>query len=244
MNYDPLVSLYQLQYASYRDDIAFYARLAERLGASRVLEVGAGAGRVSVALARRGLEVTGLELSNAMLEAGRAAATLEGVRVRFVQGDARHFALDEQFPLVIAPFNMLMHLYTLGDQDDALQCIAAHLEPNGVFAFDLYQPHFGAEGVLRHEDEVFTLPNGSRLEVFLRQRIDRGAQMAFTTYYCDTVQTDGTLKREILELQQRYYTRFELERWLRAFDVTWHGDFNGSRLTADSPYLIGVARAR
>ena len=68
MNYDSLADLYERQYANYRDDIAFYARLAERENAQDILELGAGAGRVSVALARRGMKVTGLELSAAMLE--------------------------------------------------------------------------------------------------------------------------------------------------------------------------------
>jgi SAM-dependent methyltransferase len=242
MNYDALAQLYQLQYASYRDDIAFYARLAERLGATRILELGAGSGRVSVALARRGLQVTALEPSQRMLEFGRDHAAREGVRVDFVTGDARSFELPHPFPLVIAPFNMLMHLYTLGDQDDALERITAHLEPGGVFAFDLYQPHFGPEGVLRHEGETYTLPDGSRLDVFVLQRIDRLAQMAFTTYHCDTIATDGRLRREVLELQQRYYTRFELERWLSAFRLELQGDFDGSRLMAESASFVGIAR--
>ena len=242
MNYDALAKLYRLQYASYRDDIAFYARLAERIGAQRILEIGAGMGRVSIPLARRGFAVTGLEPSGEMLVHARADAILENVTVDWAQGDIRHVELPTRYPLIIAPFNMLMHLYTLADQDDALERIAQHLEPNGVFAFDLYQPHFGLTGVLRHEDEVYTLSDGSRLDVFLRQRIDRHTQMALTTYYCDTVALDGNLQREVLELQQRYYTRFELERWMRDFDVTWHGDFDGSRLTEESNSLIGVAR--
>jgi SAM-dependent methyltransferase len=244
VNYDALAKLYRLQYANYRDDIAFYARLAERLGAQRILEIGAGMGRVSIPLARRGFAVTGLEPSGEMLVHARDDARLEGVTVDWVQGDIRHVELPQRYPLVIAPFNMLMHLYTISDQDDALERIVKHLEPNGVFAFDLYQPHFGLSGVMRHEDEVYTLPDGSRLDVFLRQRIDRHAQMALTTYYCDNVHPDGTLGREVLELQQRYYTRFELERWLSAFDVTWHGDFDGSRLTEESSSLIGVARVK
>jgi SAM-dependent methyltransferase len=242
VNYDALARLYRLQYANYRDDIGFYARLAEKLGASRVLEIGAGTGRVSIPLARRGLEVTALEPSEKMLEIAREDASLEGVQIDWVQGDARHFSLETRFPLVIAPFNMLMHLYTIGDQDDALERIKAHLEPGGVFAFDLYQPNFGLEGVLRFEDETFALPDGSRMDVFLHQRIDRTAQIALTTYHCDTVTADGGVKREILELRQRYYTRFELERWLSDFRVEWSGDFDGSRLSDASSSLIGVAR--
>ena len=242
MNYDALANLYDLQYANYRDDIAFYARLAERLGAERILELGAGSGRVSVPLARRGFVVTALEPSSKMLEQAKNYAARENVQINFVQADARDFSLETCFPLIIAPFNMLMHLYTLPDQDAALRCIQHHLEDGGVFAFDLYQPQFGLEGVLRHEGETFELSDGSRLDVFLRQQIDKIAQICTTTYYCDTVAPDQSLKREILTLTQRYYTRFELERWLNGFRLEWYGDFSGNRLTEKSPYLIGVAR--
>jgi SAM-dependent methyltransferase len=241
MNYDSLAELYQLQYANYRDDIAFYARLAERLGASRILELGAGSGRVSVPLARRGFAVTALEPSPKMLETARAFAAAEKVSLEFVCADARDFDLGQTFPLIIAPFNMLMHLYTLPDQDAALLCIKRHLEAGAAFAFDLYQPNFGPEGVLRFEGETFALEGGARLDVFLHQRIDRVVQMCFTTYYCDTVQPSGALTRQVLQLEQRYFTRFELERWLAGFRLEWAGDFSGGRLEEKSPHLVGIA---
>ena len=156
----------------------------------------------------------------------------------------REFDLNERFPLIIAPFNALMHLYTLEDQDRALECISAHLEPGGVFAFDLYQPRFGPEGVLRHEGETFMDADGSRTDVLVRQRLDRTAQLAFTTYFVDRIEPSGMLHREVLELQQRYFTRFELERWFRPqFRLELHGDFDGSRLTDQSPLFVGTAHA-
>jgi SAM-dependent methyltransferase len=244
LNYDSLAALYERQYANYRDDIDFYARLAEREQVSELLELGAGAGRVSVALARRGLRVTGLELSPAMLERGRAFAVRENASVDFVPGDMTDFDLERRFGLVIAPFNALMHLYSISDQDRALERVRAHLEPGGAFAFDLYQPRFGLEGVLRHEGETFTDPDGSRLDVFVLQRIDRTAQLAVTTYFLDSISRGGVLSRQILELRQRYFTRFEVERWLRSqgFQAEFQGDFDGSRLTDSSPQLVVVAR--
>ncbi len=242
MNYDSLAALYQLQYANYRDDISFYSRLAERLNANRILELGAGSGRVSIPLARRSFEVTGLELSEKMLELGRENAAREGVNVNFVQGDARDFMLKAQFPLVIAPFNALMHLYSLADQDKALGCIKAHLETGGVFAFDVYVPNFGLEGVMRHEGETFLEPDGSRVDVFLLQRIDKTAQIVTTTYYVDTVSPEKNLSRNVIELTQRYFTRFELLRWLKDFRLEVYGDFEGSRLNGSSQHFVVVAK--
>ncbi len=242
MNYDSLAALYQLQYANYRDDIAFYSRLAERLNAGRILELGAGSGRVSLPLARLGFEVTGLELSPKMLELGREHAASDGVNVNFVLGDARDFDLAKKFPLVIAPFNALMHLYTLSDQDKALGCIKAHLELGGVFAFDVYVPNFGLEGVLRHEGESFLEPDGTRTDVFLLQRIDKVAQIVTTTYHVDTISPENSLSRNVIELTQRYFTRFELQRWLKDFRLEISGDFEGARLAASSKHFVVIAK--
>ena len=240
MDYDPLAELYDRQYADYLDDVAYYEALARRLGVTELLELGAGSGRVSVALARRGLKVTGLDLSEAMLKRGWERAAREGVAVEFLLGDMRAFDLGRIFPLVIAPFNAFMHLYTLGDQDAALRMVSRHLEHGGVLAFDLYMPTFGALGVLRHEDEVFLDPDGSRTDVFLRQEVDAAAQVALTTYYLDLVAPNGTLTRQVLSLRQRYFTRFEVQRWLASagFSVRIHGGFDGSRFEASSRMMV------
>lgn len=242
MNYDLLAALYQLQYANYRDDISFYSRLAQRLNATHILEIGAGSGRVSIPLARRGFEVTGLELSSQMLELGHENALREGVDIKFVLGDAREFKLEQKFPLVIAPFNALMHLYSLSDQDKALDSIKTHLEPGGVFAFDVYVPNFGLEGVLRHEGETFLELDGTRKDVFLLQRVDKMAQIVTTTYYIDTISPDKNLSRSVIELTQRYFTRFELQRWFKDFRLEIYGDFEGARLDASSQHVVVIAK--
>lgn len=244
MNYDAIADLYARQYASYRDDIGFYSRLADRLGATRVLEVGAGAGRVTVPLARRGLSLTGVDPSGRMLDRGRAHAVAEGVEVEWIQADIRWLDLNRRrWPLAIAPFNALMHLYSVDDQDRALERIRAHLEPRGTLAFDLYLPRFGPQGVLRHELETFVDPDGSRTDVIVVQRVDEAAQLATTTYLVDTVAPDGALSREVLELTQRYFTRFEVERWLRAFGfrAAFAGNLEGGRLGPESRHLVVTA---
>ena len=57
VNYDEFADLYDHQYDVYRDDLHFYAGVAERTG-GRILEVGAGTGRVTAFLARRGFSGT------------------------------------------------------------------------------------------------------------------------------------------------------------------------------------------
>ncbi len=239
--YDADAALYDLQYAGYRDDLPFYTRLAHDQGGA-VLELGAGTGRVTEALAAAGHEVVAVELSAAMLErAGRRVQGRTGVEL--VQGDMRSVRLNRSFDLVIAPFNTLMHAYTLDDQDAALATVAQHLAPGGLFAFDLYQPNLGAMGVVRREPEWGALAPAT--DLFLVQEHDAENQLLTSRYYLDERGADGTVRRRTATLRQRYYRRFELERALRQAGlprVQFFGGFDKRRLEATSPLLVGLAR--
>ena len=258
MIYDTDAELYDLQYAGYRDDVPFYLRLADDFG-SPVLELGAGTGRVTEALARAGHSVVAVDSSPAMLERATARLARAGVadRVELVAGDMRTVERTERFPLVIAPFNALMHLYTLADQDAALTRVAAHLAPGGLFAFDLYAPRFGAMGVVRSEPYWSDLrrpddaENGAesgagRSDLFLVQHNDETAQVLTSTYYHDVTSSDGQVRRSVSTLRQRYFTRFEVERALAhaGLRLELYGGFDRSRFDAASELLVCLARSR
>ena len=245
MDYDELAELYELQYAHYRDDLPFYTRLADDYG-SPVLELGAGSARVSAALAKAGHTVTAVECSSQMIRKGQARLRDNELQegVAYQQGDMRGIRLGQRFPLVIAPFNTLMHAYTLADQDATLQTVRAHLAPGGRFAFDLYNPNrenFGAFGVLRLEPEWSHV--GGEGDLFLVQHHDPDAQLITSHYYLDRTDEQGTLRRQKSTLKQRYFTRFELERMLYGAGFTQlqlYGDFSRRRYSADAPHLVGL----
>ena len=241
MIYDENAALYDLQYAAYRDDVPFYTRLAFDQGGS-VLELGAGTGRLTEALLAAGHEVVAVDASSAMLE--RAADRLAGrTGVELVLADMRSVRLGRTFDLVIAPFNTLMHAYTLEDQDRTLGTVVQHLAPGGLFAFDVYQPHLGALGVVRREPEWGDLGEG--VDLFLVQEHDPEAQVVTSHYFLDQRGPDGTLRRTTSELTQRYFHRYELERALAIAGlgrVQFYGGFDRRRWEVASPMLVGLAR--
>jgi SAM-dependent methyltransferase len=115
----------------------FYRDLAYQTGGP-VLELACGTGRLTIPLARDGHEVVGLDSSLAMLNAAQAKA--EGAGITFVHGDMRNFDLGRDFPLVILSCNSLAHLTSNEDIKAGLACVARHLAPGGVFAFDIINP--------------------------------------------------------------------------------------------------------
>ena len=94
-------------------DVAFYRDAAREFG-DPVLELGCGTGRITMALAERGKRITGLDLSERMLERAvkkRAELRVEArERVHLVQGDMTRFELGEKFRLIIIPFRPFQHL--------------------------------------------------------------------------------------------------------------------------------------
>jgi SAM-dependent methyltransferase len=244
MIYD-LPDLYDDQYRHYRDDISFYVLLTTDYG-SPVLELGAGTARVSVALAKAGNKVTGIELSEDMVEKGRERIARENLEdfVTLRQGDMRSVQLSQTFSVVIAPFNTLMHAYTLVDQDATMETVKRHLGTGGVFAFDLYNPNFANLNVLKRETE-WEHVGGERAELFLCQTHDADTQVLESHYYLDTVQRDGTLKRQTSILKQRYYTRFEIERLLKQHgfqNVQIFGGFDKRRYSTKEDVMVVIAK--
>ena len=124
-------------------DIQFYSDCARRFGGD-VLELGVGTARVAIALAEAGYDVTGLDLSPAML--ARARQKVAGMppsvaeRLTFVQGDMTAFDLGRTFPLILVPFRAFQHLLEPSAQRCALACMRRHLAPAGHLVIDLFDP--------------------------------------------------------------------------------------------------------
>jgi SAM-dependent methyltransferase len=215
--------LYDLLHDDYRDDLPFYRALADDHGGP-ILELGAGSARVSVALARAGHQVVAVEPSAAMRARGATRLASGGAeRVTWVDADMRTLALGVTYPLVIAPFNALMHLPTLADQDAALAHAALHVAPGGAFACDLFVPRFAAPAHVRVE-RAFAIPGA---DVLVWQQHDPVAQVIVTETRIDRCDAEGRLRRSGSRLVQRYFHRFELERALRGAGFTHVRTFGG-----------------
>ncbi len=134
---------YTKTYGNRRHDVDYYVRLARR-SKGPVLEYGVGNGRVALGIAGAGVEVFGVDLSRAMLD-DLEKRLAEGppklrARVHLTHGDMREVRLERRFPLVIAPFNALLHLYEREDFEALFARVREHLAADGRFVFDFSVP--------------------------------------------------------------------------------------------------------
>jgi 2-polyprenyl-3-methyl-5-hydroxy-6-metoxy-1,4-benzoquinol methylase len=105
---------------------------------SKFLDIGCGTGRHSIELSKRGYEVAGIDISEAMLRIAQNNAIQTGVSPKFYPGDARSFQLDELFDGAICLCEGALGLIERGEdpiQHDlsVYQRAAAHLKPNAPF---------------------------------------------------------------------------------------------------------------
>jgi SAM-dependent methyltransferase len=125
---------HDVECGAYAADLPLWRELADEAGGP-VLDVGAGTGRVTLDLARRGHAVTALDRDGELLAEleARAAAMEVGGRVRTVAADARELSLPERFALCLAPMQFVQLLDAPGRRA-FLRRAREHLRPAGLFA--------------------------------------------------------------------------------------------------------------
>ena len=136
-------SFYGQAYRQRRHDIDYYVRAA-RDSKGPVLEYGVGNGRIALHVARAGIEIAGVDLSQPMLDDFTRKLTNEPASVRrrvtLHHGDMRELRLGRRFELVTVPFNAFLHLYTRRDVEAFLARVREHLQPEGTLLFDFSIP--------------------------------------------------------------------------------------------------------
>lgn len=108
------------------------AMFSKHLKKGRILDVGGGPGRYSIALAKEGNAVTLFDLSDGNVTLALAKAVEAGVTIRALQGDARDLSMlgNERFDsiLIMGP---MYHLFERSDRRKVLDEAKRHLNKNG-----------------------------------------------------------------------------------------------------------------
>jgi ubiquinone/menaquinone biosynthesis C-methylase UbiE len=188
-----------------RRDVPFWRRVAGAAGGP-VLELGCGTGRVSLPLARAGVNLVGIDRSAPMLARARTRI-LRSSRpqilksLRLVRGDIRALPFDTgAFDMVLAPYGILQSLIRPRDLTATLASVARVIAPGGTFGIDL----------------VPDVPKWREYEnrVQLRGRA-RGAQLTLI----ESVRQDR--RRHLTTFEQKYIERKGKTTREHRFDLTF-----------------------
>jgi SAM-dependent methyltransferase len=245
-------ALYDRNYRRRRYDVRFYEAIAAEHGGP-ILELGAGSGRVTLALARAGHDVVAVDRMEPMLAALRGALEKEPRavrdRVRVVRGDLTKVRLrGRKFALVIAPFNVFMHLYTRADVERALATCRAHLAPRGRLVFDVLMPEIRAfvrDPMRTYVSRPITDGSGRKWRYAEQFQYDHATQIQMVTAVLSAV--DDPTDVRVLPLAHRQFYPQELEALLHyngwVMEQRW-GDFERGPIRQGCESQVIVARAR
>jgi SAM-dependent methyltransferase len=112
--------------------------IASLAAGGRVLELGVGTGRVAVPLVARGLEVHGVDVSDAMVE--RMRAKPGGDRVHVVKGDFGSAVAGTDFSVAFVAFNTFFALTTQEKQKACFANVSKQLKRGGTFVLECFVP--------------------------------------------------------------------------------------------------------
>ena len=235
-------------------DVAFYLSLAAE-SPGPVLELACGTGRVTLPLARSGVEVTGIDISPHMLAVARRKLAAEEPavqeRVKLALGDMTAFELGTRFALIAIPFRAFQALLTRDEHRGCLRCCREHLLPDGRLVINVFNPRLSrlvqgdVQGELPEGPEEFAGPDGAKVTWSAVTSFDLRDQRLHGDwrYECLSAAGGKTVREHVLEMH--YFFRFEFEWMLEAcgFKVeALYGNFDRSEFTAESPEMIFVAR--
>ena len=250
--YDDWADIYDKVYAYLDYDIGFYVSQAE---ASRgpVLELGCGTGRVAIALADAGFDVTGVDISPRMIAQAEAKTRALGLasKATFTVGDMADADAGGGFGLVCYPFRAFQSMLTVEDQRESLENAAAQLREGGLLAFDTFAPDIEQLGDRRDETVPFHIrdveqDDGSNIVVWGQNIWDGVTQVNSARLIVEELDATGkSVARYFRDFDLRYTFRYEMEHLLELSGFTLeavYGDFEGSEVSDQSDDLVWVAR--
>jgi SAM-dependent methyltransferase len=199
----------------------------------RILDLPCGQGRHAIELARRGYQVTGVDLSEYMLGVARERADASRVRVRWLVGDMREPLAGERFDLVLNLFTSFGYFDEEADDRRVVDAAASMLGPGGRFLLEV----INGERVMGsfQEREWFTVGKTAVME---RRSLDVPTRRMVVERTVSSPSGDDTSVHAV-----RLYRGPELETVLRAAGFTrvdLYGDWDGARLTRESLRVLAV----
>ena len=208
--------------------------LAELAGSGRALELGIGTGRIALPLAQRGVPVSGIDLSNAMVARLREKPGGEDIPVTI--GDFSTATVDGTFSVAYLVFNTISNLLTQAEQVACFRNAARHLTPGGRFVVELWVP------------ELRKLPPGQQATVW---QCEPG-YIGLDTYdvldqhiVSHHFRFGGGKQAQLFRSPHRYIWPAELDLMaqLAGFELeTRHADWAGTEFTAESRSHVSVYR--
>jgi SAM-dependent methyltransferase len=227
--YDEWVARYSM--TSDPDRVA--DRLAELAGGGAALELAVGSGRIALPLLARGVDVEGIDASQAML--ARLRSKPDGERIRVTVGDFADVAVEGKYRLIFVVFNTFFALLSQEEQVRCFGNVAEHLTEDGVFVIEAFVPDVGRFDRGQRVGAVAIETDSMHLEA---SKHDRVAERVDTLH---AVVEDGAVRTFPIRIRYAWPSELDLMAQLAGLRVRerW-GGWDREQFTASSGAHVSV----
>jgi len=229
------------------DLLDFYRRQVARYG-EPVLELACGSGRLTIPLAKEGVNITGMDISEEMLNLAKLKASKSEVNIRFIQGDMRNFDLGEKFKFSFIPAQSLSHLHTREEIENCFACVRRHLADEGRCLIELFNSSvrlLARESGRRYAVGQYDDPKGGS-QVFVTEdvRYDAASQINHIQWF---FRDERSNKETVLSFEMRPFFPQEINTllWYNGFLIEHkYGTYDEREFSSDAPKQLIVCRTR
>jgi SAM-dependent methyltransferase len=209
-----------------------------------ILELTCGTGRISIPLAQAGFDVTGLDLSEAMLKEAKRKSENSNLFINFLHGDIRHFNLNTKYSFIFLPANAICHLLTLEDFQSCMTSVRGHLDEKSRFMVEVFVIDLSMLVNASDQRDIFASyddPDGfGEVTIYYTSKYDPTTQIKHNTTY---QKLPASEKGNIGTRPMRIYFPQELDalfRYNRLKIIDKFGDMHLSPFTSDLPTQIFI----
>lgn len=230
---------YDQEFAERGHEIPFYVEQAKQ-AYGPVLEIGCGTGRLTLPIARAGIEITGLDVSRPMLALAERKAKAEQLSVTWLEQDCRNIQSAKQFALIFSATNAMQHLHDLASVNAFLVSARNALQPGGTLILDVFNPDpakLARPSATRYHHKFFLDAVKNEIRVEISSAYQSAKQiLAFTLFYLrhgSLIQTKQVNMRCFFPEELLAVCNFNGLELAKRF-----GDYNGNPFANNSPKQI------
>lgn len=236
--------------------ICFHADLAEGYGKSGILDIGCGTGLIMLPLLDQGYEVTGVDISKAMIDIVAQKLAEQGPQIKekskTICAGMQDFEAGRKYSLAMIPRTGFMHILDKETQRQALMNIHKHLEEGGILTFNTFYPnHEILANQIKSSENDFSLrmtyvnKAGNKEKIYNAGRYDPETQISYANWLFEELDDNEKMistRERPLKLRFTYKAEMEYLLELCGFKVV---QLFGSYDKAEAKYpgwIIWVAQ--
>ena len=202
-------------------EVQFFEQAFKHFGlknTKHLLEPGCGSGRLVTAMARQGYKLTGLDLSQPMLNYLRRRLSRNNLNASVITGDMTTMRLGRKFDAAFCTFNTFRHLLNENDTIAHLRSVANHLHSGGIYILGFHIIPLDADP--ESTERLTASHGGTKVSVTLKvidfQRRRRQEQIRVNI---KAVTRQGKVHRIKSEFPLRLYTHLQVQSLLKKVNV-------------------------